>query len=210
MGTAAAIAGAAALVIAAPAGAATATTYGDPTGDAKFWAQQSYEDDCGLMAVADIVGRLTGHPVSEADIVSAAGKLPSDWRNGPIYTAPTSAGHDRFGADDRDLVGLFAHYGVDSDLSIGEPDALSTLEQALGARRGVVAFVNSETLWNQTGGDHTDSDHSVVVTGIDLGADPAHSTVHLNDSGRADGADEQVSLQTFQQAWSEQAMIVTA
>ena len=42
-----------------PSGAGT--LYGDPAAAAPFWRYQSYDDDCVEMAVADVVGELTGH-----------------------------------------------------------------------------------------------------------------------------------------------------
>lgn len=44
-------AGAVALGLASPAGAASGTMYGDPAAAAKYWRYQKY-DDCLIMAVA--------------------------------------------------------------------------------------------------------------------------------------------------------------
>jgi hypothetical protein len=71
----------------------------------------------------------------------------------------------------------------------------------------VIVNLNAETIWDLDG-DRTQADHALVVTGVDTD----NGVVHLNDSGTDDGADEQVSIDTFTAAWqtSGNEMVVTS
>ncbi|PJE21368.1 MAG: hypothetical protein CK431_22215, partial [Mycobacterium sp.] len=60
------------------------------------------------MAVADVIGQLTGNEISEEEIDGAAGNIPSSSHAGPIY-APGNR------TSNRDLPVLLAHYGIASD-----------------------------------------------------------------------------------------------
>jgi hypothetical protein len=163
-----------------------AAMYGDPAAAAPFWGRQ-HGGDCGEMAVADVVGQVTGHEPAEPQIISVAESTPSTTGHGVIYS-PNQ------GTDLRDLPTLLAHYGVRSVLG---PSSIGALEEALAQRHPVIAAVNAATLWNSRG-NRRDDDHVVVVTGIDTAA----GVVHLNDSGIDTGRDEQVSLSTFEKAWA--------
>jgi hypothetical protein len=55
---------------------ATGTLYGDPAAAARFWRHQQYDDDCVPMAVADVVGQLTGDQPTEEVIVAVAHSSP--------------------------------------------------------------------------------------------------------------------------------------
>jgi hypothetical protein len=59
--------------------------HGDPAAAARYWGHQQQDYDCGEMAVADLVGQITGRLPSEDEITSAAGKIPSVSHSGPIY-----------------------------------------------------------------------------------------------------------------------------
>ena len=63
-------AGVVALILAAAiglAGVAHAEIYGDPEAAAAYWRYQ-HQEDCGLMAVADVVGQLTGREPSQIGV----------------------------------------------------------------------------------------------------------------------------------------------
>jgi hypothetical protein len=169
--------------------------YGDPAAAAPFWRMQ-HSGDCGEMAVADVVGQITGHEPTERQIASVAKNTPSITGAGAIY-------HRRGGTDISDLPVLLAHYGIQS--SPGQP-TIRGLEQDLAQGHKVIAAVNAETIWNTAGNRNVDN-HVVVVTGVDTKAD----VVHLNDSGIRSGRDEQVSLTTFEKAWatSDNLAVVT-
>ena len=160
--------------------------YGDPQAAAPYWRYQN-QQDCGLMAVADVVGQITGREPAQAAIVLRSRLTKSEAHRGAIY---------RFdGTSPEDLVVLLQEFGIQSDITNG--NTMPALEQDLAAGHKVIAGVNAETLWN-TQGQQTDVDHAVVVTGVDTGAD----IVHLNDSGTPNGRDEQIPMATFTQAWA--------
>lgn len=181
-----------------------ATLYGNPSRAAQYWQQQSL-DDCAEMAVADVVGEITGRAPAELEILARAQALPSSVGPGPIYVAGQ-------GTNSRDLPYLLASYRINSfytDVTTGTGPAtgINALGQYLATGHKVIAGVNAATIWN-AGGDRTSADHAVVVTGIDLAA----GVVYLNDSGTPRGRGERVSIATFQTSWStaDYAMVVTA
>ncbi|ORV90706.1 hypothetical protein AWC11_12280 [Mycobacterium interjectum] len=46
--------------------------HGNPAAVAPYWRYQQQDRDCGEMAVADVVGQVTGHEPSEDEITAAA------------------------------------------------------------------------------------------------------------------------------------------
>jgi hypothetical protein len=195
-----------------PAASPTTTgMYGNPAAAAKYWQQQSLEDNCGLVSVADVVGEITGQMPTERQMITLAVKTPSGTNPGPIYAPPDDASHTNGngGVEVADLVVLLEHFGVKSVMSWdAQPDqtGLPALKRYLGDDRKVIAWVNSAVIWN-TSDQRTKADHFLVVTGIDANK----KLVHLNDPG-ADHADEQVSVPTFMTAWQtgEESIVVTA
>jgi len=152
---------------------------------------------CGEMAVADVIGQITGHEPSEAEITAAAGNIPSVSHPGPIYRAADKTKNS-------DLPVLLAHYGVQAATVHTNTDAL---EQDLDQGHKVIVGLNDRTIWNKPG-DRSTENHFVVVTGIDTKA----GLVHLNDSGSRAGRDEQVPIATFEAAWktSDNFAVVTS
>ncbi len=169
--------------------------YGDPQTAATYWRYQ-HQEDCGLMAVADVVGQLTGHEPSQVGIEMRGIFTPSSSHGGDVYFFD--------GTSPQDMVGLLQHYGIQSDMTTG--NSLDTIEQDLTGGHKVIAALNAETIWNISG-SRTTPDHAVVVTGVDT----ANNVVHLNDSGTPNGRDEQIPLNVFSQAWatSNDLLIVT-
>lgn len=160
--------------------------YGDPAAAAPFWRQQ-HASDCGEMAVADVVGEITGHQPAEQQITLLAGKLPNATGSGPIWHPPGNT-------DIRDLPLLLWHYWIRAD---NIQTDIAAVQRDLAQRRKVIALVNAETIWNRPGNRNI-GDHFVVVTGVDTRA----GVVHLNDSGISAGRDEQVPQAVFEQAWA--------
>ena len=160
--------------------------YGDPLAAAPFWRQQ-HTSDCGEMAVADVVGQITGDEPAEARITALAESTPSAVRRGPIWNRTADT-------DIRDLPVLLAHYRIKAD---NIQTSIDELERDLAERRRIIVIVNAETIWNRPGNRNA-ANHFVVVTGIDLRA----RVVHLNDSGVLNGRDEQVPIATFERAWA--------
>jgi hypothetical protein len=195
------------------------TLYGDPAAAAPFWRYQQYDDDCVPMAVADVVGELTGHQPSERAVVKVAQSTPSTVHPGPIYTKPKKR-KPGSGTSFEDEPALLAHYGiraVDTDneraAKTGVPTGMKALEQDLAKGRKVIVAVNSELIWREPVEDETsdgepESNHAVVVIGVDT----ASGIVHLNDSGSEDGRDEQVPIDIFIRSWasSDDEMTVTS
>lgn len=194
-----------------PAASAAAGVYGDPSAAAKYWQEQSLEDNCGLMAVADVVGEITGHSPTENQMITLAEHTPSGTNPGPIY-APRddpSHGDGNGGIEMADEVVLLEHYGIKSAMTYDKhPDqtGLPALERYLSSDRKIIAWVNSAIIWN-TGDQRAKADHFLVVTGIDTN----EGIVHLNDPG-VDHPDERVSITTFTNAWrtGEDSIVVTA
>jgi hypothetical protein len=160
--------------------------YGDPSAAAPYWRQQ-HASDCGEMAVADVVGQITGHEPTEQRITALAESTPSTARPGPIWKLPANT-------DIRDLPVLLAHYGIKAD---NIQTSINALEQDLAEKRRVTVILNAETIWKRPGKRNV-ANHFVVVTGID----PKAGVVHLNDSGIINGRDEQVPIATFEEAWA--------
>jgi Peptidase_C39 like family len=161
--------------------------HGDPAAAAPFWRYQEQNYDCGEMAVADVVGQITGHQPDEDQVTAAAENVPSVNHPGPIYSPANRTSNT-------DLPVLLTHYGIRSAATTHTN--IDSLMQDLDQGRKVIVGVNDKTIWNQSG-DRSVENHFVVVTGIDTGA----GVVHLNDTGSRVGRDEQISISTFEQAW---------
>lgn len=201
--TATRAAAAATLVVAAAIGLAGVARadgqmYGDPQAAAPYWRYQ-HQQDCGLMAVADVIGQLNGREPSQIGMELRGVFTRSESHRGDVYHFD--------GTSPQDMVLLLQKHGIQSDLTTG--NSMGALEQDLAGGHKVIAALNAETIWNYPAGDgdRTTPDHAVVVTGVDTGA----NVVHLNDSGTPDGRNEQIPLATFSQAWraSDDLLIVT-
>jgi hypothetical protein len=184
--------------------------YGNPAVAAKYWQEQSLEDNCGLVAVADVVGEITGMAPTEQQVIAVAVNTPSGTNPGPIYAPPADPSHTNGngGIEMGDEVVLLEHYGIKSsmiDWTQPEQTGMDALEQYLAADRKIIAFVNSAVIWS-TSDQRAKADHFLVVTGIDLN----RMIVHLNDPG-AEHADESVPITTFMTAWhtGEDSVVVT-
>jgi predicted double-glycine peptidase len=183
-----------------PSPTATPGVYGNPTAAAKYWIQQSLEDNCGLVSVADVVGEITGQEPTERQMIALGENTPSGTNPGPIYAArndPSHSGSDG-GIEMGDEVVLLQHYGIKSvmtDKTNPDQTGMPALQRYLTDDRKIIAWVNSAIVWN-TNDQRTKADHFLVVTGIDTN----NQIVHLNDPG-ADHADEQVPVTTFIDAW---------
>ena len=196
----AAMLGAAAALAVAFAGTAHAARdgmHGDPAAAAPYWRYQQQDLDCGEMAVADVIGQISGHEPTEDEITAAAANIPSASHPGPIYRPAGKTSNS-------DLAVLLAHYGVHAAGVHTDTDALA---QDLDRGHKVIVGLNDKIIWDEPG-NRTRENHFVVVTGIDTKA----GVVHLNDSGIEAGRDEQVSLATFEKAWatSDNFAVVTA
>jgi hypothetical protein len=172
--------------------------YGDPQAAAPYWRYQ-HQQDCGLMAVADVIGQLNGREPSQIGMELRGIFTKSESHRGDVYHFD--------GTSPQDMVLLLQKHGIQSDLTTG--NSMGSLEQDLAGGHKVIAALNAETIWNYPAGngDRTTPDHAVVVTGVDTGT----NVVHVNDSGTPDGRNEQIPMATFSQAWttSDDLLIVT-
>ena len=196
-------AGVAALAVAvtvglAPGARADGQMYGDPQAAAPYWRYQ-HQQDCGLMAVADVIGQLNGRESSQIGMELRGIFTKSESHRGDVYHFD--------GTSPQDMVLLLQKHGIASNLTTG--NSMGALERDLAGGHKVIAALNAETIWNYPpgNGDRTTPDHAVVVTGVDTGA----NVVHVNDSGTPDGRNEQIPMATFSQAWatSDDLLIVT-
>jgi hypothetical protein len=162
--------------------------YGDPAAAAPYWRYQ-HREDCGLMAVADVVGQVTGHEPPQGGIQLRGLLTKSTNHAGAVY---------RFdGTSPEDLVVLLQQFGIRSQLS--SDNTIQSIEQDLTTGHKVIATLNAEAIWNSaSAADRGTADHAVVITGVDTRND----IVHLNDSGISTGRDEQIPLPTFMQSWA--------
>jgi hypothetical protein len=198
-----------------PSGAGT--LYGDPAAAAPFWRYQQYDDDCVEMAVADVVGELTGTQPSEQAIVKLAQSTPSSVHPGPVYQKPKKH-HSGDGTSFDDEPTLLSHYGIravstdkSSAATTHVPTGMLALQQDLAKGRKVIAGVNAEVIWGDPVEDKDSNgeplaNHAVVVTGVDTAA----GVVYLNDSGSEQGRAEQVPIDVFIRSWdgSDEQMTV--
>ena len=160
--------------------------YGDPAAAAPYWREQ-HASDCGEMAVADVVGQITGREPTEQQITALAENTPSTVGHGPIWKPPGTT-------DIRDLPVLLWHYWIRADNIQTNTNALA---RKLRENRKVIVILNAETIWNRPR-KRNSGNHFVVVTGIDSKS----GVVHLNDSGINTGRDEQVPIAIFKRAWA--------
>ena len=103
--------------------------YGDPFTAAPYWRQQ-HSSDCGEMAVADVVGQITGHEPAEQQITDLAKSTPSTAGTGSIWNLPADT-------DIRDLPVLLAHYGIEAD---NIQTSINALEQYLAKSAGSSSY----------------------------------------------------------------------
>ncbi len=86
--------------------------YGNPGDASAYWVEQSFSD-CGLMAVATVVGMVTGNTPSEQDMIKLAGNTPSQERSGPIYLPPRPGDDTTDNATaSEDQLRLLKHFGI--------------------------------------------------------------------------------------------------
>ena len=120
---------------AAPNGDPNGQMYGNPEAAAPYWRYQ-HQEDCGLMAVADVVGQITGKEPSQVGIELRGVFTKSEAHRGRIY---------RFdGTSPEDLVVLLQKYGIQSQLTTG--NTMGSIEQDLAGGHKVIAALNAETI----------------------------------------------------------------
>jgi hypothetical protein len=91
--------------------------YGDPVAAAPYWREQ-HASDCGEMAVADVVGQITGRQPTEQQMIALAESTPSATGHGPIWK-PTGT------TDIADLPILLWHYWIRAENIQTDTDAVA-------------------------------------------------------------------------------------
>jgi hypothetical protein len=84
--------------------------YGNPGAAARYWRYQ-HQEDCGLMAVTDVIGQLTGREPAQIGVELRGIFTKSEAHRGNIYLFD--------GTSPDDLVVLLQRYGIQSDLTTG-------------------------------------------------------------------------------------------
>jgi hypothetical protein len=64
--------------------------YGDPAAAAPYWRLQS-SSDCAEMAVADVVGQVTHHELTEQQILDVAANTPARYIRDGSISPPAAA-----------------------------------------------------------------------------------------------------------------------
>lgn len=158
--------------------------HGDPMAEIPYHQAQVGPNDCLPTSVAMILTEVTGEEVPQGDLVDLANEL------------------DLLGPDGMSIEGgvtLLEHYGVDAEVQTGSVDDLRAM---LDAGRPVIIGLDSDDLYG-TGdtpfADNMVTGHAVVITGIDDEA----GLVYINDPGFPDGAGVAISIEDFEDAWTD-------
>jgi hypothetical protein len=170
---------------------------GDPMAETPYWFEQAEDGWCGPASVAEIVAQHENNPDLESvelEVVARAESLGLLTHSGSDFDTDWS------GMTATGLTSLLGSFGISSDESQG---TISDLQTELDNGSHIIVTVDAETLWDAEGlenvSDPGTADHALVVTGIDA----EHGIVFLNDPGQPEGAASEVSLSTFEQAWSD-------
>lgn len=197
--------------------------YGTPLIARDYYVHQN-DDDCAVMAVASVWGRLTGTlPTSttETEFLDLVKRTPSIAHPGMMWvdegtnglTTPDIAQLLRVLGMDVQTYRMDEFEDDDADYRDGQ-DALGQLKEALVDGKGVITTVSAGSMWSALGqGDGSTmvtSNHAISVIGIDLMVpnpnEPGsyYAVVYVNDSGLAEpkGQAMAVPLATFMWAWA--------
>lgn len=195
--------------------AAGDTQFGNYAANLPYWIPQGNKNSCSLMAIAGLVGQLTGSMPTEQDILDLARSTPSD-----VYADQTIFVRDgkgefpgeHWGTNNVDAVKMLNLYDLNADMTTYTKGqgllALNDLETALKDGQGVMVSVHNNTLYNgylrkYLGYDAfklsgiQQGNHAVIVLAVDLDK----NTVYLNDSAPSEGQGLAVPLDTFMRSW---------
>lgn len=160
------------------------TVHGDPMAEIPYHQAQVGSNDCLPTSVAMVLSEATGTEVDQSEVVDLANELGLLGDNGMSIEGGLQ---------------LLEHWGVDAEVQTGSIDQLRTL---LDSDTPVIIGLDSDDLYGQ--GDQPFSDdlvagHAVVITGIDDEA----GLVYINDPGFPDGAGVAISIEAFEDAWTD-------
>ena len=203
-----------------PSAAAVAPVgiHGNPEANKQYLHQQGQCPTCVLMAVASVVGQLTGTIPGKEEIIMRATTTPSDTTKGEMIYQPGGTGDNgkHYGASYVDAVKLLDSYGIDAVESQYTKNqgqrALRELNAALDDHASVIVSIHAQSLYNGLsrrflGRDLTPQEpgfksgnHAISVTGVDEN----RQLVFVNDSNLPTGA-YPIPLDLFLDVWKTSA-----
>lgn len=158
--------------------------HGDPMAEIPYHQAQVGSNDCLPTSVAMVLSEITGEDVPQSDVVDLANELQ--------LLGPT-------GMSIEGGIALLDHYGVDAEVETGTIDELRTM---LDNGDQIIIGLDSDDLYgagDQPFQDDLVAGHAVVITGIDDEA----GVVYINDPGFPDGAGVAISIDAFEDAWTD-------
>lgn len=189
------------------------TEFGNYAANKQYWIYQGQLQSCVLMAVAGVIGQLTGTMPTEEAILDLARSTASDSvADEMIFEGDGQVPGMHYGTFYVDAVKLLNKYGLNADMSQytkGQGDlALDDLKGALSDGQGVIVSVNNQTIYNGylskylgknlfTINGIAEGNHGVIVLAVDV----TKNLVYLNDSAVKDGQGFPVPLDKFMTAW---------
>ncbi|MGZ3637724.1 MAG: hypothetical protein ACXVCX_07785 [Ktedonobacterales bacterium] len=169
---------------------ATVHGVGNPVGESAHWHQQ-HENDCAVMAQADVYESITGRHLTEQEALSIV----------------TQHGWYHDGTTLPDTGKLLNYLGIPTRQYTNA--SLQDLYTALQHGDHVIVGVNANEIWfphhdSATGApiEQSVGGHAVWVTGIDQAPDGSIKVI-LNDTGKPGGQMEAVDASDFMNAWSD-------
>ena len=171
---------------------------GDPEDWAAVWFEQSYLNSCVPTSIAQIFNLYSGQSIAEEAFVQMATEQ-NLWS--PIL------GTSLPGLDPWDAESLLAQAGIPATVSTLESSGLTeeqyfgNLKAEVDSGTGVMVMVDSRESLNQDsdGDAASGTDHAVLVTDIDFD----RGIVTLNDPGRPEGNQMEITLADFEGAWAD-------
>lgn len=160
------------------------SVHGDPMAEIPYHQAQAGANDCLPTSVAMILSEVTGADVPAGDVTDLANELGLLGESGMSLEGGLA---------------LFDHYGVDAEVQTGSMDQLRTM---LDSDTPVIIGLDSDDLYGAGDGPFADdmvAGHAVVITGIDDEA----GLVYINDPGFPDGAGVAISIEAFEDAWTD-------
>ncbi|KQO98486.1 C39 family peptidase [Leifsonia sp. Leaf264] len=171
---------------------------GDPDDWAAVWFHQSYQNSCVPTSIAQIFDLYSGQSINEEAFVQMATEQ-NMWSQIGTTGIP--------GLDPWDAQSLLQQAGIPATVNTLESSGLSldqyfgNLQAEIDSGTGVMVMVDSsESVGQDVDGDTTSAtDHAVLVTGIDFD----RGIVTLNDPDRDNGANLEITLADFEDAWAD-------
>lgn len=171
---------------------------GDPEDWAAVWFRQSYNNSCVPSSIAQIFNLYTGNAINEEWFYRRAEELGM-WS--PIGNTGI------LGLNPSDAQTLLAESGIPATVAtlessgMSESDYWTNLDAEIESGTGVMVMVDSrESIGQNPDGDAVSgTDHAVLVTDID----EDRGIVTLNDPGRPEGAQMEISIADFHGAWQD-------